>query len=86
VRVEREPSEWIRTEAPHLRIVDDELWFAVQAKLHAGARHGYARKAGRPARHLLSDFLRCGECGGPASRAARNRSVVLFQHSRDVEA
>lgn len=52
----------VEGEAPHLRIIDDELWDAVQQILgeHTG---------GRPERHrrpkrLLSGLCQCGTCGG----------------------
>lgn len=49
-------------EAPHLRIVDDDLWAAVQARLDEYS-------GGRPERHrrpkrLLSGLGVCGICGG----------------------
>lgn len=49
-------------EAPHLRLIDDETWQAVQAQLEE-------RSAGRPERqrrprHLLSGLGQCGVCGG----------------------
>ncbi|KLE32435.1 recombinase family protein [Aurantiacibacter luteus] len=53
-------------EAPHLRIVDDTLWHAVQAQLQARSSH--AKGASRPERqrrpkHLLSGLGECGVCG-----------------------
>jgi hypothetical protein len=67
-------SEWITTEEPRLRIVDEPLWAAAQARLGA-TRATYARLTdgrlvGRPAAdrgpgHLLTGFLRCAACDGP---------------------
>ena len=55
-------TEWIRVEAPELRIVSDELW--------RDAQQTKRRYSGRPAQNcrrakrLLSGLLTCGECGG----------------------
>lgn len=54
--------EWHRADAPHLRIVDVELFDAVQAV--RGNRAAAAPVHRRKPRHLLSGLLRCGSCGG----------------------
>lgn len=53
-------KDWIREPAPSLRILDDELWAAVQARQGelAGRPAAYARKPKR----LLSGLLRCAVC------------------------
>lgn len=48
--------------APHLRIVDDELWNAVQIQLEERST-GRPERQRRP-RHLLSGLGKCGVCGG----------------------
>jgi site-specific DNA recombinase len=55
-------SEWISMPVPELRIIDDELWEAVQSKRnqHSGSRPECQR---RP-KHLLSGLAVCGICGG----------------------
>ena len=55
-------SEWIREPTPELRILDDDLWGAVQARQAdlAGRPTAHARKPKR----LLSGLLKCGLCGG----------------------
>ena len=71
------PEEWVVTEVPELRIVDDDLWRAVKdrqgeitekyATTIEATRTAHANRlnrAHRP-RHLLSDLLECGVCGGP---------------------
>jgi site-specific DNA recombinase len=67
-RDERPRSEWIVQAVPELRLVSDELWAAVQSRIHArsqsfppGKTSGNHR--GRPARHLLSGLFECAECG-----------------------
>lgn len=61
-RTAEHPHELVSVEAPHLRIVNPDLWAAVQVR--CGASNG-SRRAGRPATYLLSGILRCGSCGGP---------------------
>ncbi|MEC3909641.1 recombinase family protein, partial [Sphingobium sp. CR2-8] len=63
-------SEWVIQDTPELRIVPNELW--QQAKAKQGSlklsRNGEASKASfrdrRRPKHLLTDLLRCGVCGG----------------------
>jgi DNA invertase Pin-like site-specific DNA recombinase len=65
---DRPQSEWIRTSAPELRIVDEDTWIAVHARLT-----GVRKRLGTAGRHhardieskfLLSGFARCSLCGG----------------------
>lgn len=49
-------------EVPHLRIVPEDLWQAVQAQLEARST-GSPERQRRP-RHLLSGLGECGLCGG----------------------
>ena len=48
-------------EAPHLRIVDDDVWAAAQSRKEESARVPYRLQ--RPPRHVLSGLVKCG-CGG----------------------
>lgn len=52
-------------EAPHLRIIDDELWRAAQDQIEARSSEAFGRpeKQRRP-RHVLSGLGKCGVCGG----------------------
>jgi site-specific DNA recombinase len=74
---ERQEREWLRLNAPELRIVSDDLWQAVRrrsdesaARLprgmggHYKARHGQAPQGDGLARFLLTGFARCAACGG----------------------
>jgi DNA invertase Pin-like site-specific DNA recombinase len=62
----RPRSEWIIREQPELRIVPQELWDRVQARL--GEKGTAAKRAGRRGGYLLSGgLLRCAHCGGPLS-------------------
>ncbi|KND59713.1 hypothetical protein BVER_00450c [Candidatus Burkholderia verschuerenii] len=82
-------SAWIRTEVPHLRIVDDGLWQAVrgrQAQITAlfgsnpantlEGRMKRVHLANRPV-HLLSGLLTCGCCGGKYGIITPNRYGCL---------
>jgi site-specific DNA recombinase len=72
-KVDRPPSEWLTFAAPELRIIDEPLWTAVQARLEE-KQATYVRSAGgrlwgRPERsldspYLLTGFARCAVCGG----------------------
>jgi len=67
----RPESEWVTKDAPHLRIVPDELWAEVDHRFELvrslwqrkGARDGLAIGQQRHV-YLFSGFLKCGECGG----------------------
>ena len=87
-------SQWIRTEVPHLRIVDDALWQAVRnrqqdiARLFEataiGVREARAKRlhaAKRPV-SLLSGLLICGCCGGRYGLIIRDRFGCLNHHRR----
>jgi site-specific DNA recombinase len=65
VRVDRPKSDWVTIEAPELRIVDDELWAAVQQRwIKRETLTGSRRRGGR-VRYFLTGFGRCAKCGGP---------------------
>jgi hypothetical protein len=65
----RPSSDWIRVEVPEWRIVNDELWKAVQDRIahvnHAlgGARAGGLNRTERSKTYLFSGLLVCGDCG-----------------------
>ena len=60
----RPESEWIGVQDESLRIVSDDLWDRVQARLKA-VRAGASpeNKRGRPPRYLLTGLLICDSCG-----------------------
>jgi hypothetical protein len=87
-------SEWIRTEVPELRIVDDETWAAARARqaelerqfeaTTRGVRAARARHVNelrRPA-FLLSGLLTCGCCGGQYGIITRDRYGCLNRYRR----
>ncbi len=65
-RIERPESEWVRQFDESWRIVTDAQWDAVQAAIGSRSTQvAKSRAGGRAyARHALSGFLECGECGG----------------------
>jgi site-specific DNA recombinase len=71
VRVERRPEDWVRREVPAMRIVNEELWSAVQTRAVEQARAMGTQARGPRARYLLSGIGRCGECGGLRRRPGR---------------
>lgn len=64
---------------PELRIVEDELWERVQARL-AGIRDSAGVQKVREskfwlrrrAKHLLTGLVRCGSCGGPLAAVGKD--------------
>lgn len=58
-------SEWRAIDAPHLRIVDDDVWEVAQ-KRRTGSTRCQPRGRVRP-RYILSGLLRCGACGAGMS-------------------
>ncbi len=79
------PEDWIVTEVPELRILDDELWQAAKARQGeiaeiyattiAATQQAHANRLNnthRP-RHLLSGLLECGVCGGPYAMRGQDR-------------
>ena len=63
VRTNQHKHDMVVVEAPHLRIIPDELWNAVQARVRS--QKTPEKMGGRPAFYLLSGVLRCDVCNGP---------------------
>ena len=69
VRFMRPREEWIISEFPELRIIDDELWEKCQARIKAQQSRTAATKAqgkkahGMPSKYIFSELLKCGVCG-----------------------
>jgi site-specific DNA recombinase len=62
-------SEWVTSDVPHLRIVDHELWSAVQAR-YASIQRNWSKAPEerrfnqfRRPKYLFSGLTKCGECG-----------------------
>ncbi|WP_405110149.1 recombinase family protein [Phaeobacter sp. BS52] len=81
------PEDWLITEKPELRIIDETLWSKVKERqegidgqrtqAEAGGRSGAgAAQSARRRKYLLSGLLSCGQCGGNltvAGKGARRR-------------
>ena len=76
----RPDAEWMRMDAPELRIVPPEVWQMVQARLGRTKalypRHGDGRLLGRPdhpdeSKYLLTGFAKCAVCGGAMGTITR---------------
>lgn len=72
-QVNRPQEEWIRTDAPKLRIVSEQLWAEAHARLGAKSaaylRANDGKLHGRPehraeSKYLLPGIGRCATCGG----------------------
>ena len=76
--IQRPEAEWVRTEMPELRIIDDALWERVKARqkrqsaekgervkmgLRAAEADATGRSTGRGPKYLFSGLLKCGCCG-----------------------
>jgi DNA invertase Pin-like site-specific DNA recombinase len=92
-RVNPEP-EWIRTEVPELRIVDEDLWQAARqrqteiAKQFENVTKGvrayrvkHVNELRRPS-FLFSGLLKCGCCGGSYGIITRDRYGCLNRYRR----
>jgi hypothetical protein len=60
----RPADEWVRTPAPHLRIVPEELWQAAQAAMTRHRRPTNNRRSQRDSKYLLPGLARCAWCNG----------------------
>lgn len=58
-------SEWQRADAPHLRVVQQEMFDRVVARKQGRSHLSFGRQ--QPAKHLLTGLLKCGVCGGGMS-------------------
>ena len=63
-RFERPRDEWRISENPELRIVTDDAWHAVRARMDGARLTGGRAGRGREARSLFGGLLRCSSCGG----------------------
>ncbi len=92
----RPQSEWKIQEAPHLQIVSEQVWQAVQSRLASvktafanGKAKGLCTRA-YSAPYLLSGFLRCGLCGSKMvvvsgrGQSGRARYGCPLKHARGI--
>ena len=90
----RPESEWIRVPAPALRIVDECVALAVDARFHSTQTTALRRADGscirrpsgeRPAKFLLTGFLKCGACGGSMEVLSTTASGGRRVHRYDCQ-
>ncbi|WP_410052948.1 recombinase family protein [Bradyrhizobium sp. SZCCHNR1020] len=78
------PDQWRIADAPHLRIIGDDLWQAAQARKgvgrEAGAIGGRARRPHKE-RRVLSGLLRCAACGGGLTSIGERKGTARLQCS-----
>jgi site-specific DNA recombinase len=81
IRVAQAEAEWVAVDAPHLRIVDQAVWQAVAERFTRQVRLTGHRGGDRaPTKHLLSGFLKCGECGGSVSAEMKKWGAHSVDH------
>ena len=72
--------EWIQKEVPHLRIIDDETWEAVQAiKARYSSSKGNKRQTKK---RLLTGLVKCGCCSGSMTIINRERYYCSAKRER----
>ncbi len=71
------PDEWIATEVPELRVIDENLWARAQALQESRSRETRPDIGGGPdwrhrrPKHLLSGLIKCAACGGGMTLLSR---------------
>lgn len=81
---DRPPSEWVRVEVPHLRIISDELWGKVNEVNQSRRDKTYGRRLGGMTRtessrtYLFSGLMICGLCGGSFTVVGGKPPVVFY--------
>ena len=70
------PEERMHQDAPHLRIIPDELFDSVQAQIAARSHRQRKENMGMQKRpqYLLSGLLKCDACGSGMVRCGRDKS------------
>lgn len=64
-RRQRDEKDWIRLDAPDLRIIPADLWATVQARLAKMKETGRSTFRDQDSKYLLTGMARCAHCGGP---------------------
>ncbi|SDY75527.1 recombinase family protein [Citreimonas salinaria] len=78
-------EEWKYAEVPHLRIVDEVLWDAVQERLSQQSQAKSAGKSMRTPARPFSGLLKCGCCGGGMAIHDRKGSAIRLACSTSRE-
>jgi len=85
----RPPAEWIRVRSEADRIISDELWTAAAAR-RDGERAKITKRGDRPirrtrddaSRYMLTNFAKCGACGGSMCVASRPPATGTTERQR----
>ncbi|MCS6285873.1 MAG: recombinase family protein [Nitrospira sp.] len=64
-RRQREEKDWVRVDAPDLRIIERDIWESVQARLAKSKGKGRSAFRDLDSKYLLTGMARCAHCGGP---------------------
>jgi site-specific DNA recombinase len=79
------PDQWRVAEAPHLRIIGDDLWQAAQARKRETSKADAGAAPAKPRPHkqrrILAGLLRCGSCGGSMVSAGDRYGTYRIQCS-----
>ncbi len=73
-RRERDQKDWIRVDAPELRIVAQDLWNTAQMRLARAKAGGKSVFRDQDSKYLLTGLARCAHCGGPIEALGRDYS------------
>ncbi len=84
-QIKRKDTDWVRLDAPDLRMVPEDLWNQVQARHERNrqlwVRDGKGHLQAHPSvgdlesRYLLSGFAECAVCGGRLVGMSRNKGT-----------
>jgi hypothetical protein len=61
----REEKDWVRIDAPDLRIITPDLWAIVEARLARAKAKSRSAFRDQESKYLLTGMARCAHCGGP---------------------
>ncbi len=78
---------WEVTHVPHLQIIDEKTWDAVQERIHSRSlprRHLTGAPALARGAMPLTPLLRCAKCHGPVRTIARNRWACQASRSNSA--
>jgi hypothetical protein len=78
-------EEWKYAEVSHLRIIEEDLWDAVQERLKEQSHAQSAGKSTRQPARPFSGLLKCGCCGGGMSIHDRKGSAIRIRCSTSRE-
>lgn len=78
-------EDWVISEAPELRIIEQKIWDKVKEKQKSLAKKPRACQKRRP-KHLLSYLLKCGKCGGGYSSVSKTHyGCSTAKHSQTCD-